>query len=303
MAVTIFVELFTLGGDRFNTMFKLYVQVWVLFAVGAGAALAYVWADRARWSWTWQGIHAAFLIVLLVAAGLYPVTAVPAKVRDRFPPYGSSPAGTGSGCDQLDGQPVPYASGLAEDEQPHSLDGMQFMTFSAYCDNGSYLPLQYDYDAILWLQQNVQGSPVIVEAQTFDLYRMSSRYAWFTGLPDVIGWDNHQRQQRGAIGSDAEVTLRGREVTDFYCAGASIDTITISKYGNCANIMQYVDGGSGFVDTFLSRYRPRYIIVGPMERAYYPPAGLAKFERMTGEGRMAIVYQNPGVTIYEVIGN
>ncbi|HRE29525.1 MAG TPA: DUF2298 domain-containing protein, partial [Anaerolineales bacterium] len=50
MAVTIFVEVFTLGGDRMNTIFKLYVQVWVLFAIGGAAALAYVWADRAAWS-------------------------------------------------------------------------------------------------------------------------------------------------------------------------------------------------------------------------------------------------------------
>ena len=57
-------------------------------------------------------------------------------------------------------------------------------------------------------------------------------------LPDVIGWDNHQRQQRGAIGSDYEVTQRGREVTDFYCAGVSADPIMGNKYGNCANVLQ-----------------------------------------------------------------
>ncbi len=301
MAVTIFVELFTLGGDRFNTMFKLYVQVWVLFAIGAAAALAFVWADRAKWSPIWKGLHTGALAVLVVAAGLYPVTAVPAKVRDRFPPYSANPVGAGSGCDQIEGQPIPYEAGLAPEAQPHSLDGMQFMSFSAYCDNGNYLPLSYDYDAIRWMQQNVQGSPVIVEAQTFNLYVMSSRYAWYTGLPDVVGWDWHQRQQRGAIGSDIEVTLRGREVTDFYCAGAPVELLASSKYGNCANVLQYVDGGIAFVQSFLQRYAPKYIIVGPMERSYYPAEGLAKFERMTGEGQLRIAYQNPGVTIYEVV--
>ncbi len=300
MAVTIFVELFTLGGDRMNTIFKLYVQVWVLFAIGGAAALAFVWADRATW-WFWKGAHAGVLILLLAVAGLYPVTAIPAKVKDRFPPYGMTAAGSGGGCDQLAGQPVPYSAGLPEKEQPVGLDGMQFMTFSAYCDNGNYLPLSYDYDAIRWLQQNVQGSPVIVEAQTFDLYRMSSRYAWFTGLPDVVGWDWHQRQQRNAVGSDADVTQRGRDVTDFYCAGASIDAIAAGKYGNCADILQYADGGLAFAQTFLRHYNPKYIIVGPMERSYYPAAGLDKFERMTGEGQLRIAYQNPGVTIYEVI--
>ena len=63
---------------------------------------------------------------------------------------------------------------------------------------------------------------------------------------------------------------------------------------------QYTDGGKAFLQTFLDRYTPKYVIVGPMERAYYPPAGLAKFERMVGDGRLRIAYQNPGVTIYEV---
>jgi uncharacterized membrane protein len=44
----------------------------------------------------------------------------------------------------------------------------------------------------------------------------------------------------------------------------------------------------------------RYIVVGTLERAQYPPEGLAKFERMAAEGKLSVVYTNPGVTIYEV---
>jgi len=45
----------------------------------------------------------------------------------------------------------------------------------------------------------------------------------------------------------------------------------------------------------------RYVIVGPLEQAYYDPLGLEKFERMAGEGSLRPVFRNQGVTIYEVL--
>jgi hypothetical protein len=37
-----------------------------------------------------------------------------------------------------------------------------------------------------------------------------------------------------------------------------------------------------------------------MEKAYYPLAGIAKFETMSAQGQIEAVYQNPGVIVYEV---
>ena len=37
-----------------------------------------------------------------------------------------------------------------------------------------------------------------------------------------------------------------------------------------------------------------------MERAYYPPEGLAKFDTLVARGLLTAAYHNPGVTIYEV---
>jgi uncharacterized membrane protein len=151
------------------------------------------------------------------------------------------------------------------------------MTWSAYCDHDSFLPLAYDYEAIRWMQDNVAGSPVIAEAQSFDLYRMSSRYAWFTGLPDVVGWDYHTRQHNAAIPTQF-VTDRGNEIIAFY------DTLDIQA------ALQ-----------FIRRYGVRYVIVGPMEQAYYGPSGgLGKFDAMVSQGLLSVVHRNPGVTIYAV---
>jgi YYY domain-containing protein len=274
LAVTLFVELFALENDRMNTIFKFYIQVWVVFSVAGGAALAWVWASLPRWSPGWRTAWTSALAVLVAGAVLYTATASAAKVRDRFPAVAAIPD---SGCSPITGMALPYERGLPVNEQPHSLYGLDYMTWSAYCDHDAFLPLVYDHDAIRWLQDNVIGSPVIVEAQSFDLYRMSSRYAWNTGLPDVVGWDYHTRQHNGAIPTEF-VTQRGSEIISFYTTASLDDALD-----------------------FLRRYQAAYVIVGPMEQAYYAATGgLAKFEAMAARGDLSVAYQNPGVTIYAV---
>jgi uncharacterized membrane protein len=273
LAVTLFVELFSLEGDRMNTVFKFYIQVWVLLSVAGGAALAWVLAASIDWRPSWRTLWTTALSVLVAAAALYTVTATAAKIKDRFPAY---VANTG-GCEGLPGMALPYAQGLPPDQQPHSLDGLQFMTFSAYCDHDAYLPLAYDYDGIRWMQENVKGSPVIAEAQSFDLYRMSSRYTWFTGLPDVVGWDYHTRQHNAAIPTQF-ITERGNDIIVFYSEPD-------------------IDGALAFI----KKFDVRYIVVGPMERAYYEATGgLSKFDEMVAQGSLSIAHQNPGTIIYAV---
>jgi YYY domain-containing protein len=280
LALTLFVDLFTVGGDRMNTIFKLYMQVWVLFSIAAAAALAWAWAEMPLWSPVWQTGWTAVLAVLVASAAFYTVTAASAKIRDRFPQYSAQPYGvTNPACQEIPTIPMPYKDNvsLAVADQPHSLDGLAYMTWSAYCDHTYFLPLTYDYDAIHWMQTHVTGSPVIAEAQSFDLYKLSSRYAWYTGLPDVVGWDYHQRQERGAV-STAFITERGQEVTNFYLSADPAVALN-----------------------FVKKYDVRYIIVGPMEQAYYQDAGgLTKFETLASTGKLTVAYRNPGVTIYQV---
>jgi len=51
----------------------------------------------------------------------------------------------------------------------------------------------------------------------------------------------------------------------------------------------------------LDKYNVRYIIVGPLERAYYLPMGLEKFEQMADDGSLQVAFRNEGVTIYKVV--
>jgi YYY domain-containing protein len=278
IALTLFVELFAVGGDRTNTLFKLYLQAWLLLAVAAGPALAWIWSEKISWTPGWNRGWTGGLCLLAVLAALYPVTATCAKIRDRFPPARAATNDPASDCKLIPGVQSPDLpnESLPVACQPHGLDGLAYMRWSAYCENGYFVPLKYDYEAIRWMQKHVPGSPVIAEAQSFNLYRMSGRYSWNTGLPDVVGWDWHQRQQRAAI-STQFITDRGHEVTRFFA-----------------------DDRSDQAAAFIRKYKVRYIIVGPLERALYSASGgLEKFETMVAQGLLAVVYRNPGVVIYQ----
>ncbi len=252
--LTVFVEVFTLHGDvgRMNTVFKFYLQTWVFFGVSAAAGLGwtldYINIKRAavpipalRWVPFWQ-----LTVVLLAAAGLlYPITAIPAKIKDRMAPAA-----------------------------PYTLDGMKYMQYATYADQDVDMDLSQDYRAIRWMQENVDGSPVIVEGNTPE-YRWGTRFTIYTGLPGVVGWNWHQRQQRGLV-SNEWVTDRVSEIGLFY------QTLV-------------ADSAVGF----LNKYDVRYIVVGQLERAYYPGEGLNKFEDWDGIFWKE-VYHDGNTTIYQV---
>ncbi len=128
--------------------------------------------------------------------------------------------------------------------------------------------------AIQWMQLNVIGSPVIVEANTVE-YRWGSRYTIYTGLPGVVGWNWHQRQQRAIIPS-TKVTDRVEEIKQFYLTTDLEET-----------------------QAFLKKYNVSYIIVGQLEGLYYPGMGLEKFANFNGVHWDA-VFQNETTLIYKV---
>ena len=67
--------------------------------------------------------------------------------------------------------------------------------------------------AIRWMLENVEGTPTILEGAT-PLYHWGSRFSIYTGLPTVLGWDWHQKQQRMAYSNRVEE--RQREVDRAY---------------------------------------------------------------------------------------
>jgi uncharacterized membrane protein len=150
---------------------------------------------------------------------------------------------------------------------------MAYMDTATYNDKGEPMALKWDRDAIEWLLEVIDGSPVIVEAVT-PLYHWGSRVSTYTGLPTVIGWDWHQKQQRAVLPGDV-VERRINDVTQIFTSAPPERTREL-----------------------LDRYGVRFVYVGHQERLYYPGVD-AKMRR--NEGILwNRVYANQEVSIYEV---
>jgi len=154
-----------------------------------------------------------------------------------------------------------------------SLDGMAYMRHAVRVEDGNAIELADDYGAIRWLQEHGKGLPVIVEAHAPE-YRWGSRFSIYTGLPTVIGWAWHQRQKRNTV---PEQWIYGRidDVRQFY---TTTDDAAAAA--------------------FLKRYGISYIIVGELERIFYPGPGLGKFEAPAARYWKA-VYRSGSTVIYE----
>ena len=247
LLITIVVEVIVVRGDigRQNTIFKFYLQAWFLLATSSAAALAWTLPAFFKWLPSWRVFWQTAMILLISGGLLFTVSGTTGKMRDRWIV-----------------------------EAPHTLDSMTYMKYAQYDTNGQRLTLNEDYRAIRWMQDNVQGSPVIVEANCVE-YHWCTRFTIYTGLPGVVGWNWHQRQQR--VYTSPQVQERVDAVGNFY---------------NAVDVE--------FARTFLKTYDVRYIIVGQLERASYTPEGLTKFEQYDGT-YWSSVYRDGETVIYEVL--
>lgn len=117
---------------------------------------------------------------------------------------------------------------------------------------------------------------MIVEANSGRLYQWFSRFTIYTGLPGVLGWDNHQRQQRALL-PPHWVNDRLVEINLFY---------------NTPD--------ADAAQAFLDKYDVRYIVVGQLEQLNYPAEGLDKFPALEGI-LWQLVYQDRDTQIYQVL--
>ena len=124
-----------------------------------------------------------------------------------------------------------------------------------------------EYDAIMWLRENVSGPAVILEA-VGGQYSNFGRISAHTGLPTVLGWAGHEYQWRGS--STPEPGLRTPAVQQVYAEPDWEQTAEI-----------------------LDRYNVQFVYLGPLEIATYGSEGLDKLA-----SRLAVAYANNSVTIY-----
>jgi uncharacterized membrane protein len=141
-----------------------------------------------------------------------------------------------------------------------SLDGMEYIRG---LNEG-------DYNALKWMQENIDGTPVVLEASDINSsYTYISRVSTNTGLPTVIGWTGHEF----FWGRDPEeITRRIADVNFIY----STD--------NKKKALELID-----------KYNVSYVYIGQLERQLYS-VRTDKFEDKT---YFEPVYLGP-VTIYKV---
>ncbi|MDP2659858.1 MAG: DUF2298 domain-containing protein [Dehalococcoidia bacterium] len=230
-ALTAGAELFFLRdafGNRMNTIFKFYYQAWVLFAVAS-------------------------------AYGIYWVSAKLRASRGRL--WLGGVWGVGLALLVLSALSYPLAASYSRMDmlkQEPSLDGLAFLN----------APDPAGYEAIKWLNSNVEGGPVVIEAPG-NSYSDYGRVSSATGLPTVIQWPGHETQWRGPV---KDLGQRELDVNLIY---SSVDRTAVQG--------------------LLDKYGVRYIYVGRLEISKYGEGIRDKFA-----GMMDLAFQNTGVSIFRV---
>jgi len=226
-----FVFLKDIFTTRMNTVFKFYFQAWVMWSL-AGA---------------WQ-----------MATWLKPTGRTTKPALGRGIAAGLSLALIGVG---LIYPILAIPTRSREQGTPWTLDGAAWLATSR----------PEDAAAIAWINENIPGSPVIVEApgDQHKAYVYEGRVSALTGLPTVLGWGGHQLQWRGNYDEPAN-----RE-TDLHRLMTTLDQAEARE--------------------ILAKYGVGYVYVGRLERDRYAAQGLDKFDEM-----FPAVYDRDGVVLYQV---
>ncbi|MBA2453624.1 MAG: hypothetical protein H0V47_10665, partial [Chloroflexia bacterium] len=157
--------------ERMNSVFKFYLQAWMLFGIGAAVLLGRVirGASSTSRSRSARFLTMGILGFALIAGIIYPVFGTPARLSQ-----------------DMESSPLSL-----------TLDGYSWMEGGSIQNaTGDTISFGGDLAAIEWLNMNTSGTPVLLEAAIGPYRGNGSRISSATGLPAVLGWDRHQSQQR-----------------------------------------------------------------------------------------------------------
>jgi uncharacterized membrane protein len=146
-----------------------------------------------------------------------------------------------------------------ENLQYKGLYGLNFLKDS-YLDN---------WEAINWLNQNISGQPVILEA-VGDSYTTFNQVSMATGLPTVEGWVVHEWLWRGGY---EKPSARQTDVKTIY-ESADLDKIR----------------------SLLQKYNVSYIFVGAKEYEKYPTLDPSRFSSLGAK----VIFQSGNTRIYKL---
>ena len=222
---------------RMNTLLKITLEIWIFLGIAAANSLYFLFGRSSGNKFTFgKSIGVLAVIVLIVATIISPL---------------AMSLTLGSGNETLYGIPPGSAT----------LNGLDYL----FHENLG------DYMAILWIEQNVAGNHVMVEAPGM-AYTYSSRISSLTGLSTIIGWTSHERMWRGKF---VEEDKRINDTDLIYNSEDNERTLAL-----------------------LDTYAVEYIYIGEIEQQKYSPDGLQKFSRYPQF--YELIYESEGVSIYKV---
>lgn len=217
---------------RANTMFKLVYQSFIMLSISSGYIIVRLisnFSAKGEWAFGPKLLRSIFILLTGVLLGLVFI----------YPYFAVNS----------------YYSDL---KNYSGLDGTKYLSTK----------FSEDYQVINWINQNISGRPVIIEAQG-DSYTDYGRVSANTGLPTVLGWTVHEWLWRGSYSIPAP---RIEEVKDIY---ESKDLVKTKK--------------------LLDKYKVEYVYVGGLERQKYPQINEVKFKKL---GK--IVFQNGNTRLYKL---
>lgn len=221
---------------RMNTVFKFYMHLWIFLAIAA--SYSYYELNSHLKSWPLDSLS----LNKVYGKKVWTVSLLLLVISCSFFPIVS----TFTRIEDMNATP--------------SLDGMEYIRG---LDEG-------DYDAIKWMQENIEGTQVVLEASDINSgYTYVSRVSANTGLPTVIGWTRHE-------------IFWGRDYEEITQRIADVNLIYSTD--NKKKALELID-----------KYNVSYVYIGQLERQLYN----VRTEKFEDKTYFELVYLGP-VTIYKV---
>ena len=263
-------------GSKINTIFKFYYQAWIMFSLATAYGIYSFFAEpfaklpprTLRIMYAILGAFVLFAGLLYPILGVYSRTMVETgRIRlesfsHSFPENWQSPQymvqddefverGTLLVVDNSQSVNQVLAR---HDGQVQIVDNKIYVVPTLTLDGGRSMVQPDDYVVVQCLNQLVQGDNVVVAEASRDAYNSQyGRVGAITGIPIVLGWENHERQWRGSTYPLVAGTRR-----------FDLDEL-------------YTDLRWDVAKRVIEQYDIDYIVFGHTERAQFGSIGEQKF--------------------------
>jgi hypothetical protein len=218
------------GHFRANTMFKLSYQAFIMLSISSVYAFIRIVSELRGKG---KSVQAKIFYIIFIIIGLFLLFLV------SIYPYFAIPSGYGNLNNQKDLNGIKYLQTIKPG----------------------------DYKAITWINNNIKGQPVILEAQG-DSYTDFARVSANTGLPTVLGWTVHEWLWRGSY------------------------DIPAARFDDIRNLYETDDTEQA--KKIIDKYNIKYIYIGILENEKYKVSE-DKFKELGN-----LIYTNNGTKIYKI---